>query len=262
MLNLYLNACQAIPGKGTLSINTENVFLDKKTAKSFDLASGKFVKISVTDTGIGMDKQILQRIFEPFFTTKEVGKGSGMGLASAFGIIDNHGGKIDCHSKKGKGSTFSVYLPASYFTAVEDSKENIVLLKGSETILLVDDESIILQVGRQLLKELGYRVFIAKNGTSALKIFSACHGDIDLVILDLVMPEMGGKEVYTRMKQIKPDLHVLLASGYSIDWQAHEMIEEGCHGFIQKPFKYNALSGQIRKALEFTDSTPRPDSDN
>ena len=250
MLNLYLNACQAIPGKGTLSIKTENVFLDKNTAESFDLASGKFVKISVIDTGVGMEKQVLQRIFEPFFTTKEMGKGSGMGLASAFGIIKNHGGIIDCQSKKGKGSIFSVYLPASYFTAVQDNEENIVLLKGSETILLVDDESIILQVGRRLLKELGYRVFIANNGKSAMKILSACKDDIDLVILDLVMPEMNGREVYTRMKQIKPDLHVLLASGYSIDWQARELIEEGCHGFIQKPFKFNELSGQIRDVLE------------
>ena len=179
-----------------------------------------------------------------------------MGLASAFGIIKNHGGIIDCQSKKGKGSIFSVYLPASYFTAVQDNEENIVLLKGSETILLVDDESIILQVGRRLLKELGYRVFIANNGKSAMKILSACKDDIDLVILDLVMPEMNGREVYTRMKQIKPDLHVLLASGYGIDWQARELIEEGCHGFIQKPFKFNDLSGKIRNVLEDSHSTP------
>ena len=251
MLNLYLNACQAIPEKGDITVKTENVFLDKDFAASFDIVSGKYVKISVIDTGIGMDAEIRQRIFEPFFTTKEVGKGSGMGLASAFGIIKNHNGIIDCHSKKGKGSVFSVYLPASYLSVPkEDDDETYVLLKGSETILLVDDESIILEVGRRLLKELGYKVFIAGNGKSALKIFSACHNDIDLVILDIVMPEMGGKEVYERMKQIKPDLHVLLASGYGIDWQARKMIEDGCHGFIQKPFKFNELSKQIRKALE------------
>ena len=249
MLNLYLNACQAIPEKGDITVKTENVFLDKHTARSFELASGRFVKISVIDTGVGMDAKVRQRIFEPFFTTKEVGKGSGMGLASAFGIIKNHNGIIDCQSKKGKGSTFSVYLPASYFSAMKDSEEDIVLLKGSETILLVDDESIILEVGRRLLKELGYRVFIARSGKSALKIFSACHDDIDLVILDIVMPEMDGKEIYAKMKQIQPDLHVLLASGYSIDWQARNMIENGCHGFIQKPFKFNELSGQIRKIL-------------
>ncbi len=250
MLNLYLNACQAILEKGDITVKTENVFLDKNVARSFDLESGKFVKISVIDTGVGMDTQVRQRIFEPFFTTKEVGKGSGMGLASAFGIIKNHNGIIDCQSEKGKGSTFSIYLPISFFSVLEDSEENIVLLKGSETILLIDDESIILEVGRRLLKELGYKVFIAKNGKSALKIFSACHDGIDLVILDIVMPEMDGKEIYAKMKQIKSDLYVLLASGYSIDWQARKMIEDGCHDFIQKPFKFHELSGKIRKILE------------
>ena len=203
-----------------------------------------------------MDDQVRQRIFEPFFTTKEVGKGTGMGLASAFGIIRNHNGIIDCHSEKGKGSTFSIYLPVSFSPVSEDNEENIVLLKGSETILLVDDESIILEVGRRLLKELGYRVFIARNGKSALKIFSTCHDDIDLVLLDIVMPGMDGKEVFARMKQIKSDFHVLLASGYSLDWQARKMIEDGCHDFIQKPFKLHELSGQVRKVLEASYHSP------
>jgi len=139
---------------------------------------------------------------------------------------------------------------------LKDSEENIVLLKGSETILLVDDERIILGVGRRLLKELGYRVYIAKNGKSALKIFSACHDDIDLVILDIVMPGMDGKEVYAKMKQINSDFYVLLASGYSLDWQAREMIEDGCHDFIQKPFKLHDLSNQIRKVLETSYARP------
>ena len=258
MLNLYLNACQALFDKGDLTVKTENVFLDKNTARTFDLKAGKYVKISVIDTGIGMDSQVRQRIFEPFFTTKEVGKGSGMGLASAFGIIRNHNGIIDCQSEKDKGSTFSIYLPATYISAIEESEETFALLKGSETILLVDDESFILDVGRRLLKELGYRVFIAGSGKSALRIFAACHADIDLVILDIVMPEMGGKEVYARMKQIESDVHVLLASGYSMDSQAHDMIEDGCHGFIQKPFKFNELSSQIRKSLENPQSVCLP----
>ena len=256
MLNLYLNACQAIPEKGDLTVKTENVVLENNVAKSYDLEPGKYIKISVTDTGDGMDDQVRQRIFEPFFTTKEVGKGTGMGLASAFGIIRNHNGIIDCHSEKGKGSTFSIYLPVSFSPVLEDNEENIVLLKGSETILLVDDESIILEVGRRLLKELGYRVFIARNGKSALKIFSTCHDDIDLVLLDIVMPGMDGKEVFARMKQIKSDFHVLLASGYSLDWQAREMIEDGCHDFIQKPFKLHELSGKVRKVLEASHHRP------
>ncbi len=250
MMNLYLNACQAIPEKGTLTIKTENVFLDDGFAHSFDIASGRFVKISVTDTGIGMSPEVRQRIFEPFFTTKELSEGSGMGLASAFGIVKYHNGIIDCHSKSGRGSVFSVYLPASIFSATSDTEENVALLKGSETILLVDDESVILDVGRRLLKELGYKVLIARSGKTALRIYNACHEYIDLVLLDIILPEMSGKEIFAHMKQINPDLHVLLASGYRVDWQVRKMIEDGCDGFVQKPFKLKELSVQIRNILE------------
>ncbi len=250
MMNLFLNACQAIPEKGTLSIKTENVFLDDRIAHSFDISSGRFVKISVIDTGVGMSPEVRQRIFEPFFTTKELSEGSGMGLASAFGIVKNHNGFIDCQSELGHGSVFSVYLPASYFSAMADSEENVALLKGSETILLVDDESVILDVGRRLLKELGYKVLIARSGTTALRIYSACHEFIDLVLLDIILPEMSGEEIFTQMKKINPDIRVLLSSGYSIDWQARKLIEDGCNGFVQKPFKLKELSVQVRNILE------------
>jgi len=250
MMNLVLNACQAIPEKGTLTIKTENVYLDDRLAHSFDLTSGRFVKISVIDTGIGMSPKVRQRIFEPFFTTKELSEGSGMGLASAFGIVKNHNGFIDCHSEPGRGSVFSVYLPASYFSAISDSEENVVLLKGSETILLVDDESVVLDVGRRLLKQLGYKVLIARSGKAALRIYAACHEFIDLVLLDIILPEMSGQEIFAQMKKINPELRVLLSSGYSIDWQARKMIEDGCDGFVQKPFKLKELSVQIRNILE------------
>jgi signal transduction histidine kinase len=250
MMNLVLNACQAIPEKGTLTIKTENVFLDDQVAHAFDLSSGRFVKISVIDTGVGMSPEVRQRIFEPFFTTKDLSEGSGMGLASAFGIIKNHSGYIDCQSEPGQGSIFSVYLPASYFSAMSDSEENVALLKGSETILLVDDESVILDVGRRLLKELGYKVLIARSGTTALRIYAACHEFIDLVLLDIILPEMSGEEIFDQMKKINPDLRVLLSSGYSIDWQARKMIEDGCDGFVQKPFKLKELSVQVRNILE------------
>ncbi len=250
MMNLVLNACQAIPEKGTLTIKTENVYLDDPVAHSFDIATGRFVKISVIDTGVGMSPEVRQRIFEPFFTTKELSEGSGMGLASAFGIVKNHNGIIDCQSEPGAGSVFSVYLPASYFSAMSDSEENVALLKGSETILLVDDESVILDVGRRILKELGYKVLIARSGKTALRIYAACHEFIDLVLLDIILPEMSGEEIFDQMKQINPDLRVLLSSGYSIDWQARKMIENGCNGFVQKPFKLKELSVQVRNILE------------
>jgi CheY-like chemotaxis protein len=216
------------------------------------VAPGRYVKISVIDTGIGMDPEIKQRIFEPFFTTKDMGRGSGMGLASAFGIVKNHGGIIECNSQKGKGTTFNVYLPASYFSVLKTGDENIVLLKGSETVLLVDDESFILKVGRKLLKELGYKVFIANDGKSALKIFKACKENIDLVLLDIIMPDINGEELYYKIKDIKPDVKVLLSSGYSIEQQAHKLIEAGCNGFIQKPFKLKPLSAELRNILDNT----------
>jgi PAS domain S-box-containing protein len=250
VINLLLNACQAMPQKGDLYIRTENLSLDKKDLKSYDMKPGKYVKISIADTGTGISPDIQQRIFEPFFSTKKIGNGSGMGLASAFGIVKNHGGVIECRSELEKGSTFNVYLPASYFSTIPEGETQVDLLKGSETILIVDDEWVVLKVGRRLLKHLGYRVLIAKSGSAALKIFNACRDRIDLVILDIIMPEWNGEELYQRMKEKKPDVKVLLSSGYSIDWQARQMIENGCLGFIPKPYTMKDLSVQIRSILD------------
>ena len=249
IMNLIMNACQAMPQKGELRVVTENVNLDQQFVKSFDVDPGNYVKISVVDTGFGMDSLVQSRIFEPFFTTKDVGEGSGMGLASAFGIVKNHKGIIECRSAKGKGSTFNVYLPVSRQESAQIAGSNGELRKGSETILLVDDEDIIINVDRKLLKQLGYKVLIAKNGTTALKIFKARHQTIDLVLLDIIMPDIGGDKVYAEMKRVKPDVKVLVSSGYSIDWQARKMLENGCSGFIQKPFKMSQLAFQIREIL-------------
>ena len=172
-----------------------------------------------------------------------------MGLASAFGIIKNHKGIIECRSAKEKGSTFNVFLPVSRQEAAQSAGPGNELHTGSETILLVDDEDIIINVGRKLLKQLGYKVLIAKNGATAVKIFKARHQSIDLVLLDIIMPDIGGDKVYAEMKRLKPDVKVLVSSGYSIDWQARKMLEDGCSGFIQKPFKINQLAFQIREVL-------------
>ena len=249
IMNLFLNACQAMPQKGELRVVTENITLDQPFVKSFDVTPGDYVKISVVDTGVGMDPAVQQRIFEPFFTTKDVGEGSGMGLASAFGIVKNHKGIIECRSHKGSGSTFNVFLPVSRQASTRETGASGELHKGSETILLVDDEDIIINVDRKLLKQLGYKVLIAKNGASALKIFKARHQSIDLVLLDIIMPDIGGDKVYAEMKQVKPDVKVLVSSGYSIDWQARKMLEDGCCGFIQKPFKISQLAFQIKDIL-------------
>jgi len=249
IMNLFLNACQSMPKRGELKVTTENVALDMAFVKNSDVTPGNYVKISVGDTGYGMDPKVQQRIFEPFFTTKDVGEGTGMGLASAFGIVKNHDGIIECLSTKGKGSTFNVFLPASRRETQKAAGSGSELRKGTETILLVDDEDIIIKIDRKLLKQLGYKVLIAKNGFTALKIFKARHQHIDLVLLDIIMPDMGGEKVYARMKSVKPDVKVLVSSGYSIDWQARKMLEDGCSGFIQKPFKIQQLALQIRDIL-------------
>ncbi len=242
-------ACKAMPKKGEIRVLTENVTLNQSFVKNFDVKPGNYVKISVIDTGYGMDPAVQQRIFEPFFTTKEVGEGSGMGLASAFGIVKNHNGIIECLSSRDKGSTFNVFLPVSRRKASQPAGPGGDLHKGTETILLVDDEDIIIKVDRKLLKQMGYKVLIAKNGATALKIFTARHHHIDLVLLDIVMPDMNGDKVFSKMKKVKPDVKVLVSSGYSIDWQARKMLEDGCNGFIQKPFKMKQLAFQIREIL-------------
>jgi len=248
-LNLYVNAWQAMPAGGELYLETENVRLNKKFVRPFQVEPGRFVKVSVTDTGIGMDKKTQQRIFDPFFTTKETGMGTGLGLASAYGIITNHGGIIEVFSEMGEGTTFTMYLPASKKGIEKEEKASDTIRKGMETILLVDDEEMILEVGQELLKALGYQVHTARSGAEAVELFKEQKDSIDLVILDMIMPGMGGGEAHDRLKEINPDLKVLLSSGYSIDGQAHEIMERGCNGFIQKPFNLTELSAKIREIL-------------
>jgi PAS domain S-box-containing protein len=256
LLNLYVNAWQAMPEGGELFIETQNVTLNEDYIKTkpYFIEPGKYVKISVTDNGIGMDKSIQERIFEPFFTTKEVGTGTGLGLASAYGIIKNHGGMINCYSEKGYGTTFNVYLPALEQTAIEDKESVLEILMGTETILLVDDEKLIVDAGKKMIESLGYEVLAAKSGEEAIKLYTQSHDRIDIVILDMIMPQMNGGEVYDRLKKINTDVKVLLASGYSRNGQAEEILERGCNGFIQKPFNINYLSQKIREVLDVTDA--------
>ena len=228
LLNLFVNAWQAMPGGGDLYLQTENVTIDKSYVKSFSIEPGRYVKISVTDTGIGMDKATREKIFDPFFTTKEMGRGTGLGLASVYGIMKNHGGFINVHSEKGEGTTFNVYLPASEKKAIEEEVPAGGILRGSETVLLVDDEDMIIDVALKFLDEFGYKV----------------------VLLDMIMPDMSGGETYDRMKDINPRVKVLLSSGYSINGQATEILDRGCDGFIHKPFKMNELSQKLREILD------------
>jgi len=198
-----------------------------------------------------MDKATQAKVFDPFFTTKGLARGTGLGLASVYGIMKAHGGYIDVESQKGQGTTFFIYLPASKETIGEEVKIPGVIEKGKETILLVDDEEIILDVGEALLTSLGYTVLIAHGGKEAIETLHTTlpSSPPDLVILDMIMPQMGGGETYDRMKEIHPTIKVLLSSGYSIDGQATEILKRGCNGFIQKPFTLGEVSKAIREVL-------------
>jgi two-component system cell cycle sensor histidine kinase/response regulator CckA len=250
LLNLYINAWQAMPAGGALYLETQNVTLDQDYVKPFDMKPGRFVKISITDTGVGMDEETRQRIFEPFFTTKGMGRGTGLGLASVYGIMKNHGGNINVYSEKGEGTTFTMYLPATEKKPIEERQLPKEIQKGTETILLVDDEEAVLAVGEKILMKLGYTVITARGGKEAIQIYEKDQEKIDLVILDMIMPGMGGGETYDRMKEMNPPIKVLLSSGYSINGQAEEILKRGCNGFIQKPFTMRELSQRIREIVE------------
>ncbi|HAY40122.1 MAG TPA: hypothetical protein DCY53_12780 [Desulfobacteraceae bacterium] len=250
LLNLYVNAWQAMSGTGDLYLQTENTILNDNDVKPYGLNSGRYVKISVTDTGVGIDEAIQNRIFDPFFTTKEVSRGTGLGLASVYGIIKNHSGIINANSKKGEGATFNIFLPASEKKIFKEKMIQKEILMGSETVLLVDDEDMILDVGRDLLEKLGYEVLTVKSGIEAIEIYRTNQKKIDIVILDMVMPKMGGGDTYEKLRDIDPAVKVLLSSGYSIDGQASKILSRGCDGFIQKPFDIKSLSLEIRKILD------------
>jgi PAS domain S-box-containing protein len=249
-MNLYLNALQAMPGGGEILLETENIVLDDLKVVPYAVKPGCYVKMMVTDNGTGMDEKTKARIFEPFFTTKGLGRGTGLGLASVYGIVKGHGGMINVYSEPGHGTTFSIYLPAPEPLAPEESKAPEPIARGSETVLLVDDEEIVLDVSREILEFLGYRVFAAANGQEALRLFAERKDEIDIVLLDMIMPGMSGGETFDRLHQLHPGVRVVLSSGYSVNGQAREILDRGCRGFIQKPFHLEKLSRKLREVLD------------
>ena len=254
LLNFCINAADAMLGGGDLVLKTANATHEDMKGKQYDVKPGNYILLTVTDTGTGMDKDTQARIFDPFFTTKEMasGRGTGLGLASAYGIVKAHAGYIDVESEKGKGTTFSIYLPATEKRVGKEMAVDIAeqIVKGTGTVLLVDDEEVVLEVGIRLLNKLGYTVMEAKSGRKAVELYEQNKNDIDLVLLDMVMPDVGGSEAYDKMKEINPNVKVLLSSGYSIeDTGAKEILNRGCDGFIQKPFNMERLSQSIQGIL-------------
>lgn len=250
LFNMYVNSGQAMPGGGELHLSSENISVGEQDAARLEIRQGSYVRITIADTGIGMDEKTISRIFEPFFTTQDMSTATGLGLASAYGIIRNHGGCIDVESQKGKGTSFMIYLPVSEKKLSREVVLPKVPARGDGTILLIDDQDVILNVGKEMLSALGYSVITAQSGDEALQIYQAEKEAVDLIILDMIMPNMGGGEVFNRLKEIDPNVVVLLSSGYSLDMQASEILERGCKGFIQKPFDIQVLSERIRIILD------------
>ncbi len=250
LFNLFVNASHAMVRGGEIRIQTGDMLLDEKAADSHQADPGRYAHFTVADTGVGMDQATLQRIFDPFFTTKEMGRGTGLGLASAYGIVKNHGGFIEVSSAPGRGSVFCVHLPVTDRDVEVPAAVERDLSTGSGTVLLVDDEDVVAEVGLRMIEKLGYRGLLARSGQEALKIYEQEGDRIDLVVLDMVMPGMGGGETFDRLRRLDPEVRVVLSSGYSLNGRPMDILNRGCKGFIQKPFDLHDLSAGLKQALE------------
>ncbi|MFO7710034.1 MAG: response regulator [Desulfobacterales bacterium] len=256
LLNMFVNAADAMPAGGRLLLQTDNVTHREIPPKGYTVRPGEYVRLRVVDSGVGIDPLIIDRIFDPFFTTKKMGHGTGLGLASAYGIVKGHNGYIDVESKPGAGAVFFVYFPATVMRPGPSADRPCQPLDGSGSVLLVDDEQTVLEVTAELIRKLGYTVFCASSGREALGIFAREGDRIDVVILDMIMPEMGGGEVFDQLRRTHPRVKVLLASGYSLQGQAREIMNRGCDGFLQKPFTLDDLSVRLRSIIPAAPPAP------
>jgi len=253
MMNLGVNARDAMPEGGRLIFETENVILDEEYCKThLGSKPGQYVKLSISDTGQGMGKETLRHIFEPFYTTKDTGKGTGLGLAMVYGIVKSHGGYIMCYSEPDEGTIFKIYFPIIEKEAerVESKEEKVPIKGGNETILLVDDEEAIRELCKDILARFGYTVLMASDGETALEIYREKKEEISLVILDIIMPGMGGRKCLEELLKMNPKSRIIIASGYSINGPAKEVLEAGAKGFISKPYDMKGMLQTVRKILD------------
>ena len=252
LMNLCLNARDAMPDGGQLIIETQNVEIDEEYCRVHPYArQGSYVLLAVSDTGVGMDAATTERVFEPFFTTKEVGKGTGLGLATVYGVVKQHGGFIHLYSELGKGTTFRIYLPAtSGAPEPREPKTDERTPKGTETILLAEDNEGLREAAHEMLQRLGYRVILASNGAEAIELFKANSRQIDLVILDIVMPHLSGPAAYSQMAAIQPDLRAVFATGYTAETASlNSTLEKGVP-ILQKPYSMKNLGQIVRGTLD------------
>jgi signal transduction histidine kinase/ActR/RegA family two-component response regulator len=258
LMNLVINAQQAMLNGGELIIETTNVVLDKQYAqKRIEIQPGNYVMMAVSDTGCGMDKETQQRIFEPFFTTKKKDKGTGLGLATVFGIVKQHGGSIWVYSEINQGTTFKIYFPrikeGSYPSTTETAE--ITTVFGTETILVVEDEEAVRRLVCETLEAHGYTVIETKNPTHALKMAAAHKKPIHLLLTDVIMPEMNGVELYQTLKEIRPHIKVLYMSGYTDNAIVHHGILKASVHFLQKPFTIHSLTQKVREVFDILPPT-------
>jgi CheY-like chemotaxis protein len=251
LANLVVNARDAITGAGNICIETANMMADEMFCAQYpELAPGAYVVLSVSDNGCGMDKATLAQVFEPFFTTKDVGKGTGLGLATVYGIVKQNNGSISAVSELGKGTTFTIYMPRHVASRVDGPPEAVVTKPrgGHETVLLVEDEKPLLNLGKSMLERQGYSVLIAQTPSQAIRM--AANHSISLLVTDVVMPEMNGHELANRIHSINPRIKCLFMSGYSLNIIENAGVRNDGAFFIQKPFSAHLLAEKIREALD------------
>ncbi len=258
ILNLCSNASDAMPGGGKIIIKTENAVIDENFTKlNAGSLRGDYVLLSIEDTGQGIDEKNINKIYEPFFTTKKVGQGTGLGLASVYGITKNHNGYITCESKLDQGTKFKIYLPALKHSTEVIKKEKVEIQKGTETILVVDDEQSIRKMASDTLKRFGYQVLLSSSGEEAIDLYKEANFGIDLVLLDINMPGMGGFECYKKLKKLDSNAIVVIASGYLDQDEVQENLGAGVAGYIHKPYKLTELLNTIREFLNYPDMSDK-----
>ena len=249
LLGLYMNASEAMPQGGDLYLQSENVHLDESYGLPVDSSPGRYVKISLTDSGMGLDKESRRRIFEPFYSPYRPVRYEGLGLAATYGIIRSHGGFINVYSEKGQGTTFNIYLPVARKETAERVND-VKICRGSETILMVDDDIAALRVGREIMERQGYRVMTAENGAEAVDIYTEYHPTVQLVLMDVVLPDFNADQLYNKLRNTNANVLVVLTSGFNVNKKIASLLDRGCVDFVQKPFQSHALCHKVRAALD------------